>query len=158
MTMGPVQLLVVGFGDPAFTGEIQAELDRLRADDVVRVLDLLVVHKDADGNLSRPAGGGLPGAGGAIAGALAGLEQDEDADGGTGARTPGFPGDNGEDVWYIDDAIERDSAAAVVVLEHRWAIPLHRAILRAGGNRLLAAEWIHRDDLVDIGMLAPDGH
>jgi hypothetical protein len=40
------------------------------------------------------------------------------------------------------------------VLEHRWAIPLREAILRAGGDRLLASEWIHRSDLVDIGLLA----
>jgi hypothetical protein len=140
MTIGPTQLLVVAFDDPEFTGGIQAELDRLRTSDVVCVLDMLVVHKGADG---------------AIAGALAGLAPEGD-DPATDPRTPGFPGDNGEDVWYVDDAIERGSAAAIVVLEHRWAIPLREAILRAGGNRLLAAEWIHRSDLAGIGLLAAD--
>ena len=155
MTIGPTQLLVVAFDDPEFTGEIQAELERLRTSDVVCVLDMLVVHKGADGDLERLEGSGVAGADGTIAGALAGLAPEED-DPATGPRTPGFPGDNGEDVWYVDDAIERGSAAAIVVLEHRWAIPLQEAILRAGGNRLLAAEWIHRSDLVDIGLLAAD--
>ena len=154
MTIGPTQLLVVGFDDPELTGEIQAELDRLRASDVVRVLDMLVVRKDADGNLERVEGSGAAGADGAIAGALAGLAPAGDPE--TGARTPGVPGDNGEDVWYVDDAIDPGTAAAIAVLEHRWAIPLREAIVRAGGNRLLAAEWVHRSDLADIGLLAAD--
>src|SRR6266576_186293 len=53
MTMGPVQLLVVGFDDPQFNGQILAELDRLRESDVVRLVDLLVVRKDDEGNVER---------------------------------------------------------------------------------------------------------
>ena len=53
MTMGPVQLLVVGFEDPQFNGQILAELDRLRESDVVRLVDLLVVRKDDEGNVER---------------------------------------------------------------------------------------------------------
>ena len=53
MALGPVQLLVVGFDRPDFSGEVLAELERLRASDVVRVIDLLVVHKDADGVVRR---------------------------------------------------------------------------------------------------------
>ena len=53
MPLGPVQLLVVGFDRPDFSGELLAELERLRESDVVRVLDLLVVHKDADGVVQR---------------------------------------------------------------------------------------------------------
>ena len=159
MTMGPVQLLVVGFGDPAFTGEIQAELDRLRADDVVRVLDLA---RRPQGRRWQPlretyAGGGLPGAGGAIAGALAGLEQ------GRGCRRrdgrPGRPASRGRQrrgrLVHRRRHPEPDSAAAVVVLEHRWAIPLRNGIRRAGGFHLADA-WIHPADLVGIGLVAAE--
>ena len=46
MAMGPVQILVVGFGEGAeFKGEALAELQRLSEADIVRVIDLLVVHK-----------------------------------------------------------------------------------------------------------------
>jgi uncharacterized membrane protein len=52
MAIGPVQLLVLGFSHPAFQGEIRSELDRLRDNDLVRVIDALGVHKDADGTVS----------------------------------------------------------------------------------------------------------
>jgi hypothetical protein len=45
MAIGPVQLLVVGFSHPQFQGEIRAELDRLRDNDLVRVIDVLAVRR-----------------------------------------------------------------------------------------------------------------
>ena len=51
MTIGPVQLIVLGFEQPEFHGEIIAELERLRESDTVRVIDALAVHKDADGEI-----------------------------------------------------------------------------------------------------------
>jgi hypothetical protein len=50
--MGPVQMLVIGFEGGEFKGEIAAELERLREDGSIRVLDLVVVAKDAEGNVS----------------------------------------------------------------------------------------------------------
>src|ERR1700719_2590611 len=51
MAIGPVQLIVLGFNQPDFHGEIIAELERLRATDTVRVIDSLAVYKDADGEV-----------------------------------------------------------------------------------------------------------
>src|SRR4051794_17413395 len=51
MAIGPVQLIVLGFREPDFHGEIIAELERLRESDTVRVIDALAVHKDADGEI-----------------------------------------------------------------------------------------------------------
>ena len=51
MAIGPVQLLVLGFKQPDFQGEIRAELDRLRDSDLVRVIDALAVRKDANGEV-----------------------------------------------------------------------------------------------------------
>lgn len=53
MPLGPVQLLVVAFDRPDFSGEVLAQLERLRGSDVVRVIDVLVVHKGADGVVER---------------------------------------------------------------------------------------------------------
>jgi hypothetical protein len=50
--IGPVQLLVLGFNQPDFHGEIREELDRLRDNDLVRVIDALALAKDADGNVA----------------------------------------------------------------------------------------------------------
>jgi len=59
MAIGPVQLLVLGFQQPRFQGEILDELDRLRDNDLVRVVDALVVSNDAAGNLEGMQGSQL---------------------------------------------------------------------------------------------------
>ncbi len=51
MAIGPVQLIVLGFSHPDFHGEIINELERLRDNDMVRVIDSLVVYKGTDGEL-----------------------------------------------------------------------------------------------------------
>jgi hypothetical protein len=51
MAIGPVQLLVLGFPQPDFHGEIIDELERLRQSDTVRVIDALAVFKDSQGEL-----------------------------------------------------------------------------------------------------------
>ena len=51
MAIGPVQLIVLGFPDPDFHGQIIAELERLRESDTVRVIDALAVYKDAAGEI-----------------------------------------------------------------------------------------------------------
>ncbi len=60
-----------------------------------------------------------------------------------------------DDIWYIDDVLPDDTAAAVALLEHRWAIGLREAIRDAGGFHLADA-WIHPLDLVAIGLLAAE--
>jgi uncharacterized membrane protein len=51
MAIGPVQLIVLGFNHPHFHGEVIAELERLRENDTVRVIDSIAVYKDANGEL-----------------------------------------------------------------------------------------------------------
>src|SRR3954449_9282180 len=51
MTIGPVQLIVLGFNHPEFHGEIITELERLHDSGAVRVIDSLAVYKDADGEI-----------------------------------------------------------------------------------------------------------
>ena len=51
MAIGPVQLIVLGFRNPDFHGEIIAELERLKESGTVGVIDALAVYKDADGEV-----------------------------------------------------------------------------------------------------------
>src|SRR3954469_6209844 len=51
VAIGPVQLLVVSFDKPNFSGEIVEEFKRLRENDLVRIIDALVVQKHEDGSL-----------------------------------------------------------------------------------------------------------
>ncbi len=156
MPLGPVQLLVVGFDRPDFSGEVLAELERLRESDVVRVLDLLVIHKDADGVVRRLhhsdlSVGEAEGAG-AVVGALIGLDA-ADTEGTRASRVDGdgdqLPAD--EELWSLDEAIPSDSAAAIALIEHRWAIGTRDAI-RAAGGAPIADAWIHPADLAAAGL------
>jgi hypothetical protein len=47
---GPVQVLVVGFEAPSFSGEVLEELARLRERGVVRLVDVLLVERGEDGS------------------------------------------------------------------------------------------------------------
>jgi len=163
MTMGPVQLLVVGFEGGEFEGEILAELDRLRENDIVRLIDLVFVRKDDDGKLEKLLRSDLSPeeaeAFGAVVGALIGFG----AAGEEGAELGSVEGaaalEDGhvfdDEVWFVDDTIPNGTAAAVALLEHRWAIPLREEIRRAGGFHLADA-WVHPADLVGIGILAAE--
>jgi uncharacterized membrane protein len=166
MAMGPVQMLVLGFAEPNFTGKIAAELDRLRQSEFVKIVDALVVNKDAEGNITALQVSDLTEDEsiemGAIAGALIGFGYgagDEDAieagaELGAEAMADGHLIPE-EDAWYVADSIPNGSAAAVILLEHLWAIPLRDAIVDAGGIAL-ADEWIHASDLVAVGVAAAE--
>jgi uncharacterized membrane protein len=165
MAIGPVQLIVLGFSHPEFHGEIVAELERLRESDSVRVIDALAVHKDADGeievahlsNLTRDEavelgskigaliGLGIEGEEGVEAGATAGAE----------AAADGMHVFSDEDAWDVLEDIPNDSAAALLLIEHHWAVPLRDAIARAGGFRL-SDGFISPLDLIEIGLVSAE--
>ena len=165
MVIGPVQLVVLGFNQPEFRGEILAEFDRLKDNDVVRVIDGLAVYKDAEGEVTGIKRSGLSGKDaaefGAVVGALiglgaAGLEGAKaGAEAGAAAAEEGVDILDDEDVWDVIDDIPNDSAAAIILLEHRWAIPLRDAIRQAGGFPV-ADGFVHPEDLVAIGLLAAE--
>src|SRR5689334_22435582 len=60
-----------------------------------------------------------------------------------------------DQAWDVLEEIPNDSAAALILLEHHWAVPLRDAIARAGGWRLGDA-FISPFDLVEIGLMAAD--
>ncbi len=161
MAIRPVQLLVLGFEEPDFHGEIIAELERLRQSDTVRVIDALAVYKDAEGeievahlsNLSKDEaielgskvgaliGLGIEGEQGAEAGAVAGAEAAED----------GVEVFTEDEAWDVLEEIPSDSAAALILVEHHWAVGLRDAVARAGGFRI-SDGFISPLDLVEIGL------
>jgi len=162
MAIGPVQLLVLGFDRPDFQGEIRAELERLRDDDKVRVIDFLAVRKAADGEVTVLKESQLDATEmlefGAIVGALVGIGAGASAEEGAqaGAELAAErDGIFGEDAWDALADIPEDSAAALVLLDHRWAIPLRDAIARARGVRL-ASEFVSPLDLVAVGLVAAE--
>ncbi len=165
MAIGPVQLIVLGFNHPQFHGEIIEELERLRESDTVRVIDSLAVYKDADGeievehlsNLTTEEAIEL----GSKVGALIGLGIEGEAgieagaEVGAEAAADGIQVFSDEEAWDVLDEIPNDSAAALILLEHHWAVPLRDAIARAGGFRI-SDGFISPLDLVAIGLVSAE--
>jgi hypothetical protein len=156
--IGPVQLLVVGFEQPDFKGEVLAHLQSLREHDLVRVIDILLVYKDAAGELETRQVSDLSAQEaqdlGALAGALIGLGAAAGGDAEDAARL--WSAEDGlteEDLVDVLAEIPPDTAVAIALLEHRWAIPLREAIIAAGGFPILDT-WVHPRDLVEVGLLA----
>jgi len=166
MAIGPVQLIVLGFNHPRFHGEIINELERLRESDTIRVIDSLAVYKDANGELEVEhlsnlteqeaielgskigalIGLGIEGEEGAEAGVIAGAEE---------AAAEGINVFGDAEEWDVLEDIPNDSAAALILIEHHWAVPLRDAIARAGGFRL-GDGFISPLDLVEIGLMSAD--
>lgn len=164
MAIGPVQLLVLGFDQPDFQGEIMAELDRLKESDLVRVIDGIAVHKDKNGevkviersDLSDEENAEFGAYVGALIGLGAGGLEGAELGAAAGAAVASERDDSGsEEVWDVLDEIPEDTAAAVILLEHRWAIPLRDAVRGVGGYPV-SDGWIHPEDLVAIGMIAAE--
>ena len=162
MAIGPVQLLVLGFSHPDFHGQIKDELAKLRESDTVRVIDALAVYKDSDGEIevehlsnlttdeaielgSKVAalvGLGIAGEEGMEAGFEAGAE----------AAAGGLEVFDDDDMWDVIEEIPNDTAAALILLEHHWAVGLRDAIASAGGFRI-GDGFISPLDLIEIGLM-----
>jgi uncharacterized membrane protein len=115
--MGPVHYVVVAFDHPDFHGRLAAELAALVDSGTVRLLDLVFVNKDADGQVTTLEVDGLPdewAAYGNVDGAYGGLVSDEDLD-------------------EVADQLEPDSAAALLLWENTWAQRFVSALAETGG-------------------------
>jgi uncharacterized membrane protein len=162
MAIGPVQLIVLGFSQPNFHGEVIAELERLHETGTVKVIDALAVYKDAGGdieiehlsNLTQEEAVEL----GSVVGALIGLGVDGEegfeagAKAGAEAASDGISIFDDEEAWDVLAEIPNDSAAALILLEHHWAVGLRDAVYAAGGFRI-GDGWISPLDLVAVGLM-----
>ena len=125
--LGPVDYLVVEFpaGKSSFNGEMAEELTALVDKGIIRILDLLVLQKDEDGNVE-------------------GIEIDdvENLDELRGLETHVAEVLAADDVVHLAEAMENGSTAGVLVWENVWAAPFASAAVepagswsRAGGSR-----------------------
>ena len=119
MTLGPIEVLVIGFPESNFTGAILPELAKVVADETITIIDGLFVTIDADHvptffELDELAPDSE------VAALLGVLDHIE-----------GLLSD--EDVADLTEALEPGSSAAILVFEHTWVKPLRDAIVGAGG-------------------------
>ncbi len=141
--LGPVQVLVLGFDQPSFTGEILAELTRLRAAGVVRLIDVLLVARiDDDTFETLDAPDGMPADLGQPTAALLARPDTAHPD----AAALGEADALRDSAWSLADSVPVGSTAAVALIEHTWAVPLRDAIQRAGGVPL-DETWLTQPDV-----------
>src|SRR4051794_15812973 len=125
--MGPVEYLIVGFPDNKFNGDIAPQLVKLVESGTVRILDLVFITKDADGN-------------------VASIELEDHDDVALFAALDGEVGGmiNEQDIEYAGVALEPNSSAALLIWEDVWAKPFVDA-LRASGAVLIESSRIPHD-------------
>jgi len=161
MEIGPLQILAVGFVEPKLDGSVLEALEEASAAGHIKVIDLLGVYKDVDGNILAAemtdltedeamvygawigsliglGAGGQEGAEmGAVLGAMSAADEYEygiDADG----------------LASIAEDIPAGGGAMLLVIEHRWAIPFRDAV-RASGGILLAQDFLNPEALIAFG-------
>lgn len=147
----PVQLLVYEFGpDSRFEGQLGGALERFEGRGALRILEAMFIQRDADTgelvviDLQGERAGGL------IASILdfrldpaARRRATERA---LRADTPGIPGDA---LRELGSALAPGAAIAALLLEHVWAEPLHDAVARTSGARLVN-EFVEARTLAEL--------
>ena len=173
--IGPVQLLALDFQTNRLSGRVSEELRKLtdphglfRDRSQLRLLDLLVLAKDGEGNFAKvrasdltdeqaarygALAGGLLGVGAAIG---YGADEAEVAEAGAEAGALTFAnldfGLTDDELAKVAEAVPIDTTFAIAVIEHRWAIDLKEAIRDSGGV-VLASGLVSAEALVTRGAL-----
>jgi len=133
VTIGPIEYAIFGFPGNKFTGKVAPELKKLLDSGTIRLLDLVFVSKDADGN-------------------AAAFEYEDHEDfapfNELDAEIGGLISD--EDIEYAAEALDPNSSAALLIWEDKWAGPLVDAIRDADGVVLEGARIPH--ELIEAAM------
>jgi hypothetical protein len=132
--MGPVDYLVVKFPGNKFTGKIAPELRRLHDSGIVRVIDIILVRKDEEGNVES-------------------LEI-ADLEGEAGKAFTDFAGKMGtwfsqEDVEIIGEGLPNNSTAGGILFENLWAVRLMDEIIKSDGE-LVAQGRVPSEDIAMV--------
>lgn len=160
MEYGPIQLVVLGFDSELLPVGVVDELRRLRETDAIRLIDAIWVSKQDTGDVvelrtsdfSQEEIEQL----GELAGALFGFgAADEEgieagAEIGLALAETGNFGLDDDDVLEIIDRIPRGASAALLLLEHRWALGLKESVLNNGGS-LIAQGFITPQAIIALG-------
>jgi hypothetical protein len=138
MTFGPIDFIALEFEGNRFKGEIIASLLDLIERGIIRVIDLIIVIKDKDGEVS-----------------IRELQQlDQDAVAifdPLRVQITGLIAE--EDVELVGGALENNSTAAAMLFENLWAIRFKEAVLEANGRVLMQERIPHEAVLAAVGEM-----
>src|SRR5437899_1052236 len=130
--LGPIDYVAIGFVGNNFNGSILTELSKAVDSKAIRVVDLLFIMKDEDGNVA----------------ATEIEDQSEELQKvfGTLGVEKEMPLLAEQDIEKIGDSMDENTSAGVLVIEHLWAKGLKSALLSAGGI-LLSEGRIHPENV-----------
>ena len=114
---GPVDVVVLAAGEPRFDGGVLAELERQAASGTIRVLDALILVKDASGVRKSLDLEDLPAKDKAALGFIE-----------TGTRGL-FDSEDAATLW---EGMVPGSAVIALAIEHTWALALVNALYQNG--------------------------
>ena len=126
--LGPTEFIVVGFAGNRFTGDIAPALADLVENRLIRVIDLAVVSKDAEGTVTILE---LQEISSEVAAAFVELD----------GRVRGLLSE--ADLAEIAEDLPLQSTAAALLVEHVWATRFATAVRAAGGELILAERIPH---------------
>lgn len=138
MTYGPIDFIALEFEGNKFKGDIMANLSELVRDKIVRVIDLVVILKDEDGEV--------------IVREVQQLDDqlltmfDPEEVKVTGMITEG-------DIQMVADSLDNNTAAAAMLFENLWAIKFKESLIEANGRLLMQERIPHEvvlEALVDM--------
>ena len=128
MTYGPVDFVALEFKGNQFKGEIFPEIMNLVNKEIVRIIDMIVVQKDADGNVTH-------------------REMQETGKDVLAVFDPLKAEINGmiqvEDIELIGEKLENNCTAAVILFENLWAIKFVEAVENANGRSVMHVRIPH---------------
>ena len=164
MEFGPLQLFVIGFTDPQLDGSVLEALEDASNAGLIRVVDLLGVYKDEEGNVLAAEMSELTEdeaiSYGAWVGALIGLGAGGEAGAEMGAIVGAVSamdeyeyGLDEEALSTIAEDIPAGGAGLMLVVEHQWMIPMRDA-MRAQGGILIAQDFLNPETLIAFGAEA----
>jgi hypothetical protein len=129
MAFGPIDLVALEFRDNNFGSEVIAGMADLVAGETIRILDLVILHKDTRGQV-----------------AVQELQELSPADllllEPLRAEISGMITVN--DIQTVSKNLKKNTTAAVMLFENLWAIRLKQDVFDAGG-RLVMHERIPKD-------------
>jgi hypothetical protein len=139
---GPLEYLVIEFPGNKFNGKIAPELAKLVDKGFIRVIDLMVILKDADGKVTgvelADAGDDVVAAFGPILKNMAGLISMADVD-------------------KVGAILENNSSAGMLLFEHLWPIAFKEAVVSSGGRLVADARVAPEDVLATMAEIAELG-
>ncbi|MGI9609806.1 MAG: DUF1269 domain-containing protein [Acidimicrobiia bacterium] len=161
MEIGPLQLLVVGFADPKLDGSILNALGDASDSGAIRIVDVLGVYKDAEGNVLAAEMSDLTEDEAMVYGAWVGALIGLGAGGSEGAEIGALVGAmsaadeyeygiDAEGIATIAEDIPPGGAGMLLVIDHQWAVPLRDA-MRASGGILIAQDFLSPEALIAFG-------